>query len=610
MEVINKIQDLLISGNVEKAYEAIMQSEERYKNNAKYWNLKGMLCFNIQEYAAAITCYKTSIDIENDYLDAYFNIIYTYKIIGEKLKSVLYGGVSLRYSSDIEYKNDLNNLYSEEPLYNKYIEILEEVKFNRNIDHKNIDLINYISSQFEGIDKKYIDLLTENNIANSWAYIKNDYVVTSKEIISISDVISREEELNFNIIIPYDMNYINIARNIALKGANKCFIIVPTNNNKLELIEIDCATMNGLRNKDYERTVTLNKFNAADSNIHALIKYMPQKYKEKYKLNIINGRAVYDIENIIKVPIISSLTVSGFNTFTGYPKFTYNIDVGHAGIIMKNCGLMDRKYKEFSFTPEEYKQIDKVCVASHMSMFIQSAFSAISEEKFKITGNPRTDTLQLTDGRQNLQKVLGRNLEDIKIIFNMPTFHVHENSGVVNGEKFNEAIKIKNFDYEKFDRFLDENKMVCVSKVHHAEEKFITSRVKKLKLKNLLFLSNEDLDKHNLDLYEILNSGDLLITDYSSIYGDFLFMDKPIIFVNQDIEKYREERGLSLEPYDFWTSGPKVQNQKQLEEEIRMYLNDENYYKEKRKELRSVFFKYKDSESTLRVWKHIDEVLG
>ncbi|WP_278276715.1 CDP-glycerol glycerophosphotransferase family protein [Asaccharospora irregularis] len=148
-----------------------------------------------------------------------------------------------------------------------------------------------------------------------------------------------------------------------------------------------------------------------------------------------------------------------------------------------------------------------------------------------------------------------------------------------------------------------------MSKVHHAEERTITAKTKTRKLENLLFISNDDLDKAGLDLYEILNCADLLITDYSSIYGDFLFMNKPIVFINADIEKYREERGISLEPYDFWTAGPKVKAQDVLETEILKSLEEEDYYRQKREELRDVFYKYKDGNSSLRVWDYIDSVL-
>lgn len=609
MDIILKLQELIMDNKIEDAFEIIIENENKFFNNAVYWNLRGTLCYKVQEYDLAINCYIKSISIECDFLDSYFNLVYIYKLIGEKMKATLYSSLALKHTDDPNFENELISIFKDEMLACEYINIIKELKNDNRINHKNISFVKYLATLFEDIEEEYINAISRNNIEETWAFVKGQYVLTNKEIIKIEDFIKSKEKVKLDLMIKYDANYIKVTRELATKGIDNCFIMVE-NNKKWELVEIDLQTVKTIKNEDYKRTITLNKFNAADSNVHALIKYMPEKYKDRYKLNIINGIDVLSLENIVKVPLISSVTVSGFNTFTSYPKFTYNIDVGHAGIIMKNCGLMDKKYKNFSFTPEEYKQIDKVCVASQMSMFIQSAFSAIPENKYNITGNPRTDTLMLSNGRENLEKLLNRNLKNKKIIFNMPTFHIHENSGVINGEKFNEAIKIKNFDYKKFDKFLEKNNLICISKVHHAEERFITSIVKNLKLKNLLFISNEDLDKNNFDLYEILNSGDILITDYSSIYGDFLFMDKPIIFVNQDIDKYREERGLSLEPYDFWTAGPKVQCQNKLEEEIKVYLNDENYYTQKREELRDVFFKYKDSNSTLRVWDYIDEILN
>lgn len=83
-------------------------------------------------------------------------------------------------------------------------------------------------------------------------------------------------------------------------------------------------------------------------------------------------------------------------------------------------------------------------------------------------------------------------------------------------------------------------------------------------------------------------------------------MDKPIIFVNSDIEEYRRERGLALEPYEFWTAGPKVQSQQRLEEEILKYKFNHNYYKEHRDKLLPVFFKHIDRNSVRRTWDVID----
>lgn len=610
MQVIKQIEDYIINNEIEKSYQCIIENENEYIKNAEYWNLRGMLCSKIQEYNSAINCYKKSIELKNDYLDGYFNLVYTYRLIGENLKSILYIGIALRYTNDIEYINDIKNIYQSHKLAQQYDKIIEEIKNNTEIDNKDIDLVRYISSQFKNIDKEYITLLLEKINTEDWAYIKEELVFTSKDILEFEDFITDYDHNKTDVIIPYDINYINKTREIAKKEIKKCFIIVPTNDGKFELVEIDEIAMKRLFKEEYKKTVTLNKFNAADSNVYALIKYMPEKFKNKYKLNIINGRDVFNIENIVKVPLISSVTISGFNTFTNYPKFTYNIDVGHASIIMKNCGIMDKKNKKFAFTPEEYENIDKVCITSKMNMLIQSAFSAIPENKYIVTGNPRTDTLLLSNGKENIEKIIGKSIEGKKIIFNMPTFHIHENSGVVNGSVFNDSIKIKDFDYKQFDEFLKDNNIICISKVHHAEERTITNKVQNRKLENLLFVSNKDFENKNLDLYEVLNCADGLITDYSSIYGDFLFMNKPIIFVNADIEEYRKERGISLEPYDFWTAGPKVQTQDALQKEILKSLFDEEYYKHKREELQGVFYENKDSSASLRVWEHIDEVLS
>ena len=116
MKILNKIQNFIVNNDIENAYKYIIENEKAYENNSIYWNLRGILCFKVQEYDIAINCYKKSIDIKEDYIDAYFNLAYIYKLIGENIKSVLYGAIGLRYTEDIEFINDINNLYDEEIL--------------------------------------------------------------------------------------------------------------------------------------------------------------------------------------------------------------------------------------------------------------------------------------------------------------------------------------------------------------------------------------------------------------------------------------------------------------------------------------------------------------
>ena len=75
---------------------------------------------------------------------------------------------------------------------------------------------------------------------------------------------------------------------------------------------------------------------------------------------------------------------------------------------------------------------------------------------------------------------------------------------------------------------------------------------------NLLFLES------SIDIYPILPMIDILITDYSSIYYDFLLLpDKHTIFFDFDREIYLDERDLAFD-YDEYTNGVKVKTFNEL----------------------------------------------
>ena len=61
------------------------------------------------------------------------------------------------------------------------------------------------------------------------------------------------------------------------------------------------------------------------------------------------------------------------------------------------------------------------------------------------------------------------------------------------------------------------------------------------------------LSNLGLNVNNILNAGDILITDYSSVGAEFSFLDKPVIYIATDLEEYVTNRGIILKDYDFWT---------------------------------------------------------
>ncbi len=59
------------------------------------------------------------------------------------------------------------------------------------------------------------------------------------------------------------------------------------------------------------------------------------------------------------------------------------------------------------------------------------------------------------------------------------------------------------------------------------------------------------------DPVELLKHVDVLVTDYSSIYADFLLLDRPIVFTPVDLADYEGERGFFFR-YEDHTPGPKA----------------------------------------------------
>ncbi|WP_165874836.1 CDP-glycerol glycerophosphotransferase family protein [Natrarchaeobius oligotrophus] len=80
---------------------------------------------------------------------------------------------------------------------------------------------------------------------------------------------------------------------------------------------------------------------------------------------------------------------------------------------------------------------------------------------------------------------------------------------------------------------------------------------------------------------EILPYFDVLVTDYSSIYTEYLPLDRPIIFVKDTGTDYFRSKGLALD-YGTYFPGPKVDRLNDLTTELELSLNDNQYYADDR----------------------------
>ena len=227
---------------------------------------------------------------------------------------------------------------------------------------------------------------------------------------------------------------------------------------------------------------------------------------------------------------------------TGLHKKRLIINLWH-GVPLKKIALLDPNLKKAAriyFKKIFSENYTCILTTSHELIPLMARSFAVSEDKIKVWGQPRNDGLfQKNDCR----KILGQLFPDLpeytKTVLYAPTFRDY---GQV------QLFPFKDFDQEQLEAFLDEKNMLLFIRTHVAEQGSAAPYLGK----RIRFLGNEQAE----DVTGILNIFDCLITDYSSIYIDYLLTDKPMIFLPYDRQQYLDGRGMNFD-YDDVTPGPK-----------------------------------------------------
>ncbi|MEZ9012508.1 hypothetical protein BCT55_06800 [Vibrio splendidus] len=242
---------------------------------------------------------------------------------------------------------------------------------------------------------------------------------------------------------------------------------------------------------------------------------------------------------------------------------------------------------------------------SEVTRSIISAAFREKANKVIITGQPKND--YLFEGDSCLSK-LGIHNSYKSVVFYAPTFRenvadrrnkdgIFSDGGAINDNNF---LRVEDFDIKTLNEFLISNDIVLLIKLHPFEEG--TFKNKELG-SNIKLLNSSKLLSEKIDINHILSKVDILITDYSSVYFDFLMLDRPIVFLVPDLLEYSSSRGgYTLEPFDLWTPGQKVFSQKELLEEISYLTDTIDEFSNERKRINSIINKYSDNNNCERVY--------
>ena len=233
-------------------------------------------------------------------------------------------------------------------------------------------------------------------------------------------------------------------------------------------------------------------------------------------------------------------------------KYHYYINTSR-GLIYCNRNLGKKRRKQFSLCLQHgmplkasnggyciHDQCDRcLCVSAFFADHYHKDFD-ISYEKMFFCPVPRTDYL-FSD--RDVRAELGLAGFD-KVLIWMPTYR---KSAAEKMKSFNiegTATGIPCLETEedvlRLDAFLREKNSLVLFKPHPVQP---IDSVLREKLTNIRFIDNAWLAEKGIQLYELLGKTDGLITDYSSVYYDYLLTDRPVGLTVDDYDEYIGKRG-------------------------------------------------------------------
>lgn len=218
----------------------------------------------------------------------------------------------------------------------------------------------------------------------------------------------------------------------------------------------------------------------------------------------------------------------------------------------------------------------------------------VEEENTFVTGFPRTDPFF-----KDVENVgLGTNTRTVRFLDGLP-----ERSTVFmyaptwrrdHGERNTNPLRESGIDFDRLEDVLKDTDSYLLVKLHPYTDVSEDVRV----LERVL------ITKHDIDPFPLLERVDALITDYSSIYIDYLLLNRPMIFFPYDLDRYAEKEGLYYE-YESITPGFTATDVEQLYEKIGRIASGEDPHQTERAVICELYHKYKDGQSATRIYNSL-----
>lgn len=314
-------------------------------------------------------------------------------------------------------------------------------------------------------------------------------------------------------------------------------------------------------NEKFYFVVSINDFEDYKFHSPKHVKFVDNKEGIKYFL-----KAKYAFYCFGKYPIKPSKKQMVVNLWHGTP-------LKRIGNLEEGCEQID------------YNFFTKVIASSPMYQPIMADIFGCDEDDVDVLGNPRNDEMFKVNNILDTAILRGSR----RLIVWLPTYREYEEDMLVP--------LLSKEELEDLNKFLKLKNWRMIIKLHPLQK----ASLKDMKYSHIDIYSEKQLTDNDMSVYTVLRNADALITDYSSVMFDYLMLDRPIGFVTEDFDEYKEKRGFIFDHPEDFMPGPRLENLDQ----IKNFLSSVDYgidtYRDDRHEVNSMVNTYNDGRSSMRI---------
>ena len=190
----------------------------------------------------------------------------------------------------------------------------------------------------------------------------------------------------------------------------------------------------------------------------------------------------------------------------------------------------------------------------------------------------------------------------------MPTYRQHASTGhlrIENNFPLGLPVIKSHEQMAEINEYLKENNTVLYLRPHPAQD---VSIMKLDEMSNIIIADNKYLGEKQI--YDFLTETDALITDYSSVYYDYLMIERPIALAIEDLEEFSAKWPMMFDDFKANYKTPYLYTIDDLKLFIKNVATDNDTHKKERDEAKIRFYDYRDGKTCERVYNFMKTEYG